>query len=51
MHAAGVPYLNINCPTCKKTIFMEHFTNVGDIKEFMLSGMCKSCQDGVFGGD
>jgi len=39
------------CPTCKKDIKEEEFTDEKSIKEFGISGLCFSCQKAVFGGN
>jgi hypothetical protein len=47
-HAKGMSYPETSCVICDSTVLMEDFADVLDVKEFMLSGMCKTCQDGVF---
>lgn len=37
------------CPFCKEPIKMEDFKDDLSRKEFGISGICQSCQDGVFG--
>lgn len=37
------------CPTCNKPY--GAFKNDESIKEYKISGMCQSCQDGIFGED
>jgi hypothetical protein len=39
------------CPLCKQQIKADSFRDELSIKEFVISGMCQSCQDDVFGGE
>lgn len=36
------------CPLCKNAVKLELFTSKADVREFTISGMCKSCQDCFF---
>lgn len=42
---------NGTCPTCDnpKVLTRKDFTDELSWKEFLISGMCQSCQDSVFG--
>jgi hypothetical protein len=37
------------CNTCPKE-YPLHFKDLGSYREFKISGICQSCQDGIFGG-
>jgi len=36
------------CPLCRKEVDVREFTDGQSVREFLISRMCKSCQDGVF---
>jgi hypothetical protein len=36
------------CPLCKKEVRVEDFKDSLSQKEFIISGLCQSCQDGYF---
>jgi hypothetical protein len=36
------------CPLCKKEVKVEDFKDSLSQKEFIISGLCQSCQDGYF---
>jgi hypothetical protein len=38
------------CPWCKKKIDMNEFRTPLSKREFEISGLCQSCQDGFFKG-
>jgi hypothetical protein len=37
-----------SCPHCKKPINFESFKDKLSLKEFLISGLCRVCQDEVF---
>ena len=37
------------CPTCKKDVDPAEFKDELSYKEYLIAGMCQSCQDKVFG--
>lgn len=39
------------CPMCGEKINVNTFTSELSLKEFVISGMCQECQDGIFGED
>lgn len=39
---------NNECPLCEKIIKESDFTDELSKKEYGISGLCQSCQDGVF---
>jgi len=39
------------CPTCGNFIHMNEFKDELSVREFQISGMCQTCQDGVFDAD
>jgi hypothetical protein len=36
------------CPLCRKEVDVREFRDGHSVREFLISRMCKSCQDGVF---
>ncbi len=40
-----------NCPLCAEKIDVNSFTSELSLKEFVISGICQKCQDGIFGED
>jgi hypothetical protein len=38
------------CPWCKKAVNMNDFRDKQSKKEFIISGLCQSCQDDFFEG-
>ena len=40
-----------NCPFCGKAIDIKTFRNALSKKEYLISGICQSCQDDMFGKD
>jgi len=36
------------CPFCKKSMLNEYFKDDMSIKEYLISGLCQSCQDKIF---
>ena len=39
------------CPFCNKSINNKDFRNHISMKEYIISGLCQSCQDKTFGRD
>jgi hypothetical protein len=37
------------CPFCKQHVCLGSFRDNLSVKEYRISGLCQSCQDGVFG--
>lgn len=37
------------CPFCGNRVKVRDFRDGLSLKEFLISGLCQSCQDGVFG--
>ena len=48
-HAEGKPVPHVACVTCKLAVDLGRFVDIADAKEFMISGMCLTCQELVFG--
>lgn len=42
---------NRRCPICNNPINTNEFRDELSLKEFIISGMCMSCQDKIFGSD
>jgi hypothetical protein len=40
---------NKTCATCGMEVKSDSFKNEISLKEFHISGMCQTCQDGIFG--
>ena len=40
---------NKTCATCGMEVKPDSFKNEISLKEFHISGMCQTCQDGIFG--
>lgn len=40
---------NKQCSTCGRDMSKPQFRDLLSVKEYQISGMCQSCQDGVFG--
>ena len=36
------------CPLCRKPIEPDEFKDELSLREYQISGMCQSCQDGFF---
>ena len=36
------------CPFCKKSILNEYFKDYISMKEYLISGLCQSCQNKIF---
>ena len=39
---------NRQCPCCKEKININDFKDEKSLKEFVISGLCQSCQDDIF---
>ena len=48
-HAEGMPVPHVVCVTCKGAVDLGRFVDTADAKEFMISGMCLTCQELVVG--
>ena len=48
-HAEGTPVPHVACVICKLAVDLGRFVDIADAKEFMISGMCLTCQELVFG--
>ena len=48
-HAEGKLVPHVACVTCKLAVDLGRFVDIADAKEFMISGMCLTCQELVFG--
>lgn len=46
--ATGTVCAGPACPLCKNAVKLQLFTSKADMREFTISGMCKSCQDRFF---